>query len=86
MAHWKMPARGFRVPASCLDGWSGGAIRAFALLLLSMSPLPLWAGLCDDADPTGAVPAEFVRSYRAFLKSPTRLAIDSDDNIFITDP
>ena len=86
MARWKMPAPGFRVDAGCLYPWSGRAIRAFALLLLSMSPLPSWAGLCDGADPTAAVPAEFVRSYRAFLKSPTRLAIDGDDNIYITDP
>lgn len=47
---------------------------------------PTWAASCEGAAPTGAVPAEFLRSYRAFLKSPTRLAIDQDDNVYIADP
>ena len=45
-----------------------------------------WAGVCAGAAPTAPVPAEFLRSYRAFLTSPTRLAIDDDDNVYITDP
>jgi sugar lactone lactonase YvrE len=32
-----------------------------------------------------AVPAQFLRSYRAFFTTPTRLAIDPDDNVYILD-
>jgi DNA-binding beta-propeller fold protein YncE len=57
--------------------------------LIALSVQSSWAGHCDGAvpaHPTENQPAEFVRSYRPFLKSPTRLAIDADDNLYIADP
>ncbi len=56
------------------------------LVWLGAAPSPSIAAHCDGASPTGAVPATFLRSYRAFFKSPTRLAIDNEDKVYVADP
>jgi len=40
-----------------------------------------------EASPLPTAPTvEFLRSYRAFFNAPTRLAVDSDNKVYITDP
>jgi DNA-binding beta-propeller fold protein YncE len=69
--------------------WRRSRANTPALLLgalLGVLPLPTWAAACVGSTPTGAVPAQFLHGYWAFLRSPTRLAIDAHDNVYITDP
>ncbi|MDH3693541.1 MAG: NHL repeat-containing protein, partial [Gammaproteobacteria bacterium] len=35
---------------------------------------------------TAPTSVNFLRSYRAFFNSPTRLAVDTDNNVYVTDP
>jgi DNA-binding beta-propeller fold protein YncE len=46
---------------------------------------PAWSAACDGVTLGEAVPAQFLRSYRAFFKTPTRLAIDPEDNVYVVD-
>lgn len=74
--------------ASLMQAWRAPARK----LLLVVAGMVLWAGsnaawaaACAGAGPFEAEPASFLRSYRPFLATPTRLAIDAEDNVYIVD-
>ena len=69
----------------------------YAIKLIRMTPLmlcsigvfisnTLMAAACNDVTVSAPLPGQFLRSYYAAFKSPTRLAIDAQDNVYITDP
>ncbi len=56
-----------------------------ALMPFFMTPIKALAATCAEQS-YPAQPASFLRSYRDFFNTPTRLAIDSEDNVYILDP
>ncbi len=56
-----------------------------ALLPTFLMPINVLAATCAEQS-YPAQPATFLRSYRDFFNTPTRLAIDAEDNVFTLDP
>ena len=57
-----------------------------AALLLATAPAASAAPTCSPASPYPAAPAEPLHAWHGFLRAPTRLAIDGDDNVYVADP
>jgi len=55
-------------------------------VLVSSGTSGALAAACSGVTISAPLPGEFLRSYRASFKSPTRLAIDHNDNVYIADP
>ena len=66
--------------------WSRGLRVLVGLSLLSLAVPRALAGVCDLTPTPGPVSGVYLRSWRGTLRTPTRLAIDANDYLYVTDP